>query len=428
MSQSPNGASSPSVAPRQWRTPPGADRPVVPAAHPVLPAADAVAVPETAVVDPAPGTDQLPDLIQSLPWTATTAPAPQLEDAAARRLQGTAAASNAAAPEAGLSGVSPSAAPVAPAPGGPPALGSLTHEGLVRARPERPTGGWRGAVYVLTGGAVNPGLSEQEATRRQQRDRIRAELAAPHTVVVLSMKGGVGKTTVAALLGQMMAQHRGDQVVAVDANPDAGTLADRILGRPLVVTARDLVNDLSSIHDATDLARYTGLAGRLHVLASEHDPAKSEAFNRQDCEQTIALLRRFFHVVVVDSGTGVTHAAVGAALDAAQSLVVVGAPTVDGASRASWTLDWLDAHGYTDLAANAVAALPADRSSPDVDPDAVHRHFAARCRAVVAIPRDPHLATGGAVDLDLLRPATYDAVLALSAAVADEFHGHRSAG
>jgi MinD-like ATPase involved in chromosome partitioning or flagellar assembly len=223
----------------------------------------------------------------------------------------------------------------------------------------------------------------------------------------------------------MLAAHRGDQVIALDANPDAGTLADRILGRSTDTTVRDLLNDLDDVHDATDLARYTGLAGRLHVLASEHDPAMSEAFSRQDCEQTIALLRRFFHVVVIDSGTGVTHKAIGAALDAAQSVVVVGAPTVDGASRASMTMDWLGAHGYITLAAEAVVALPMDRSSDAVDPAAVYGHFATRCRAVIPIPQDPHLATGGLVDLEQLRPATYDAALALTAAVADQFHGAR---
>lgn len=421
MSQNPAATSDEPSAPPQWRT-------LKRAAHQDLPGGGLTT---TAVTDTARPTGneipahRAPNLIQQLAWTATSA------TASAAGADGRPGVSSIAAPlvrphpaQATEHAAADGSSAARPKSGSFPDPGALTHQSLVRRRPERPTAGWRAAVFALTAGAVNPGPSSQEAARRRQRTRIRAELAAPHIVVVLSLKGGVGKTTVTALLGQMLAVLRGDQVVAFDANPDAGTLADRILGRSAQVTVRDLVDDLATIRDATDLARYTGLAGRLHVLASEHDPALSEAFNRQDCEQTIALLRRFFHVVVIDSGTGVTHAAIGAALDAAQSLVVVGAPTVDGASRASKTLDWLQVHGYADLAADAVMALPADRSSPDVDPEVVRELFAARCRAVVPIPRDPHLATGGLVDLDLLRPATYAAALALSSAVADQFQDH----
>jgi hypothetical protein len=40
---------------------------------------------------------------------------------------------------------------------------------------------------------------------------------------------------------------------------------------------------------------------------------------------------------------------------------------------------------------------------------------------VVEIPHDPHLATGGRIELARLRPATHDAFLALAALLADGF-------
>jgi MinD-like ATPase involved in chromosome partitioning or flagellar assembly len=101
--------------------------------------------------------------------------------------------------------------------------------------------------------------------------------------------------------------------------------------------------------------------------------------------------------------------------------VVVGAPTVDGASRASKTLDWLVAHGYSDQVAHAVVVLSCDRTSAEVDPRRVRGHFEARCRGVVEIPHDPHLASGGRIELDRLRPATRDAFLTLAALLADGF-------
>jgi hypothetical protein len=42
---------------------------------------------------------------------------------------------------------------------------------------------------------------------------------------------------------------------------------------------------------------------------------------------------------------------------------------------------------------------------------------------VVDIPHDPHLASGGRIELDRLRPATHDAFLALAALLADGFSG-----
>ncbi len=303
---------------------------------------------------------------------------------------------------------------------------ALTHEQLVRAAAVPPTVGWRGAVLRATGGKVNLGLSREEALERQQLERIQTHLAHPHSVLVISLKGGVGKTTVAALLGLTFAQHRGDQVVVLDANPDAGTLADRLLGRSPAVSVRDLAAAAAAgaVGNPTDLARFATLTGRLHVLASEHDPAKSEAFDQQEYERVIAVLQRFFHVLITDSGTGVTHSATAGALAAARSIVVVGGPTVDGASRASKTLDWLRSNGHGDLADRAVVALAGDRTSPEVDPEAVRRYLAARSRTVVTIPPDPHLATGGPINLSRLRPATYDSARELAAAVADDFAPH----
>ncbi|HCU78761.1 MAG TPA: MinD/ParA family protein, partial [Microbacterium sp.] len=66
-----------------------------------------------------------------------------------------------------------------------------------------------------------------------ERKELSRRIAAPlpggaRFVPVLSRKGGVGKTTVTTLLGMALADARDDRVIAVDANPDRGTLAERI--------------------------------------------------------------------------------------------------------------------------------------------------------------------------------------------------------
>ncbi|WP_433558550.1 MinD/ParA family ATP-binding protein [Pseudonocardia xinjiangensis] len=304
----------------------------------------------------------------------------------------------------------------------PPAAtaAELTDHMIVRPRSDAPTVGWRRAVHAASGGVINLGAGPVERRRHDLAARIRRELPGPHQIAVTSIKGGVGKTTVTALLGLALAEHRGDRVVALDADPDAGTLADRLTGEP-GTTVRDLLDHIEDVQALPDVARFTSLAGRLQVLASEQDAARSVAINRAEYEQVCTVLSRFYNIVVTDSGTGMMHSAMHGTLATTDSLVVVGALTLDSASRASKTLDWLLAHGHRDLVARAVVVLSGDRTSREVDTTRLRAHFSARCRAVVDIPHDPHLAVGGTIEMAALRPATADAVLELAALVADEF-------
>ena len=301
---------------------------------------------------------------------------------------------------------------------------------VVRVRAAAPREGWRAFVYRATGGRWNPGLSNGEARLREQMQKIRTPLPGPHSVVVGSIKGGIGKTTVSALLGLALAEHRGDRVIVIDANPDAGTLGDRLVGEEAAskTTMRDLLNNIDHVRSSTQLAGYTHLAGRLQVLTSEQEPELSELFSEADYETVLRLLARFYEAIITDSGTGVVHSAMQGSLAHADSLVIVGAPTQDGASRASRTLQWLATHGHPELARDAVVVLSYDRHSPFVDESVIHEHFRSRCRAVIELPADRHLATGGLVDLDALSPATRDAALELAATVAEGFHAPRTQG
>ncbi len=296
----------------------------------------------------------------------------------------------------------------------------LTEDAILRHRGDRPEHGWRGGVFRVSGGLVNPGVGSAERERRRLQRRIRRQLPGAHQIAVTSIKGGVGKTTVAACLGLVLAENRGDRVIALDANPDAGTLADRLTSETSV-TVRNLIDNIERARSLTDIARYTSLAGRLQVLASEQDPASSESFDRDEYERVCAVLSRFYNIIITDSGTGLVHSAMEGTLVLADGLVVVGAPTVDGAGRASKTLDWLIAHGYEALVADAVVVLSMDRTSREIDVPKVRSHFESRCRTVVEVPNDPHLATGGRIELGRLRPATVDAFLTVAAELADGF-------
>ncbi len=298
----------------------------------------------------------------------------------------------------------------------------LSSARLLRPLKRPPQSGWRRVLYVLSGKLINPGESPADVRRRELIARINAPLLGCHKIALLSLKGGVGKTTMTATLGATFASLRGDRVVAVDANPDRGTLSQKI---PLETSAtvRHLLRDAQRVRRYTDVRAYTsqGLS-RLEVLASEQDPAVSEAFSEDDYRRTVNLLEHFYNMVLTDCGTGLMHSAMYGVLGVADQIVVVSSGSIDGARSASATMDWLDAHGHGDLVRNAVAVINCvSRSAGGVDLDRVAAHFAGRCRAVVRVPFDPHLQEGAEVDLDRLDPRTRLGLLELAAEVADAF-------
>ncbi|EHI40669.1 hypothetical protein OPAG_00584, partial [Rhodococcus opacus PD630] len=285
-----------------------------------------------------------------------------------------------------------------------------------------PTTGWRKALYQLSGRYINVGNSAKEQRRIELTKQVNQPLQGCYKIALLSLKGGVGKTTTTATLGSTFASLRGDRVIAVDANPDRGTLSQKIpLETP--ATVRNLLRDEQSIEKYSDVRSYTSQSRhRLEVLASDSDPAVSEAFSADDYSRTVTMLEKFYSIVLTDCGTGLMHSAMQTILEEADALVVVSSGSVDGARSASATLDWLDAHGYRELVSRSVAVVNAVRPrSGKVDLPKVVEHFEQRCRLVRLIPFDPHLEEGAEIELERLRLKTRNALLELAAAVASDF-------
>ncbi|WP_435277704.1 AAA family ATPase [Rhodococcus yananensis] len=293
---------------------------------------------------------------------------------------------------------------------------------LVRRARRAPGGGWRRGVHRLTGGLLSPGLSASAAHHDELVARIRQPIGGDYRIAVLSLKGGVGKTTTTIGLGSTFASLRGDCVIAVDANPDFGTLAQRVR-QQTDSTVRDLLRVADDIERYSDVRAHTSqAASRLEVLASERDPAVSEAFSEADYRDVVDILKVYYNIILTDCGTGIMHSAMRGVLDLADALVLVGSPAVDGARSAAATLDWLQHHGYGELVERTVVVISSPRpGATNVDMDALTGHFLSRCRALQVVPFDEHLAEGAEIDLDLLRPATRLAYTELAAMVADDF-------
>lgn len=285
----------------------------------------------------------------------------------------------------------------------------------------KPSKGWRRWVYQLSAGVINPGESARERHRRALVRRVNKRVRGDYRIAVVSLKGGVGKTTTTVALGATLASVRGDRVIAVDANPDFGTLAQR--GPDTTrATVRNLLAD-TDIRRYSDVRAYTSQGeSRLEIMASERDPAVSEAFSEQDYRQVISLLQRFYNIILTDCGTGLMHSAMRGVLEEANAVILVTSPAMDGARSASATLDWLSHQGYDHLAANAIVVVSSARpGATSMDIGALMQYFQHRSRAVHFIPFDDHLAEGAEVLLTLMNRDTQDAFIELAATVADAF-------
>jgi MinD-like ATPase involved in chromosome partitioning or flagellar assembly len=298
---------------------------------------------------------------------------------------------------------------------------SLTANNVLKQRKRPPSTGWRKGLMATTG--INLGPSAKELKHVGFEDRVRTEIPGCHRLAVISLKGGVGKTTSAAALGSMFASLRGDRVIAIDANPDRGTLGDKIVPGLAKSTVRDFVSRSPQLDRYSAVREFTAQAeSRLEVLVSESDPLASLAFSENDYRIISDILEKFYNLILTDCGTGLLHSAMVGVLAKADQVVIVSSASLDGARSASATLDWLEAHNYGELARESVTVITSVRpQAATVHLDEIINHFARRTRAVVAVPYDPHLAEGGQIDLNLMSKGAYQAYLELAAEIADQF-------
>ena len=298
---------------------------------------------------------------------------------------------------------------------------------FVKEQKPRPVGGFRGAMYNLTGGSWNMGPGAKQRQEDELARRISRQLQGSYNTAVLSLKGGIGKTSTTVGVGLTLAEYRGDAPCAIDANPDSGDLVERALGEGIYQqssprTITDLLKNIESVDSLTALARYMHHAGRLHLIAGEQDPEVSDSLTAAEYLRIRKLISSYYSVALTDCGTGVTHNAMSGILQSADNLVIAAGYAVSGAKRARSTLHWLASHGYEDLARNAIVVITdKDEVSSRVDKDAIEEHLSGICRELIAVPHDRGVADGDLVTLDVLKPETRRAYREIAAAIVDGY-------
>jgi MinD-like ATPase involved in chromosome partitioning or flagellar assembly len=308
--------------------------------------------------------------------------------------------------------------------GTPESAAMLTADRLIDVKRRKrvpPEGGFNALLYTASLHLVNRGDSPKVRARKELTARIDKSFeGGTRFVPVLTRKGGVGKTTITALLGMALADAREDRIIAVDANPDRGTLSERV-NKQTRSTVRDIVTLAPTITSFTDFATMVSRdETRLDILASDTDPLLSEAFDENDYNVVADLAARYYSIVLTDCGTGIVHSVMRATLQRADSIVIVSGGSVDEARLASETLTWLEANGYGALVKNAVVALnTATQGTNLVKLEEIEAHFKSRVREIVRIPYDPQLAAGSVINFHELKPLTRSSARELAALVMD---------
>jgi MinD-like ATPase involved in chromosome partitioning or flagellar assembly len=230
-------------------------------------------------------------------------------------------------------------------------------------------------------------------------------LTRPNVIAVISPKGGVGKTTVTFLIGNLLASRLKVRALAVDANPDFGTLARFAPENTRNdYSLADLLAAMPRLTSAAEVWPYVSrLPSGLHLLAA---PERAEVMEQMTPElygDLLAFVSKYYEVVVLDLGTGITDPLAQFAVQRADQVAVVATPEWITTTSVEMALRHLDL-------TQATLILNQGRPGHADDRRAIEDHFAGYGLArSVTIPYDEQLRMmldSGTFTLDALRRAT----------------------
>ncbi|AWT47662.1 type VII secretion protein [Streptomyces actuosus] len=242
---------------------------------------------------------------------------------------------------------------------------------------------------------------------------VRQPVGVGRVVAVTSIRGGVGKSTVAALLGRTFNHYRHDPVLTLEADGALGTLPVRMGAQTVRWSCADLARILKPRMQLTDIIGYLVPVTDGGWLLPAGQGRVGAPLDVRTYRTVTLNLQRHFAVTVVDCETLPGEVA-RTAMDTAHARVVVAPMTAEGIHGTRQVLDWLGQLPHSALATTVVALIA---GSPDATLDA--KTAAAHLREpgvpVVPIPYDRHLAQGGPIHTEMLGQNTRDAAVRLAA-------------
>lgn len=293
---------------------------------------------------------------------------------------------------------------------------------LAAPRKIPPGSGWRKFIYNISFHKINLGESPGERHYRELRARIRRHIRRQFVITLVSGKGGVGVTTMTACIGGVFRECRPTNVIAIDAVPGFGTLADRIDESP--------PGDYTAIINDTDVQGYADIREHLgqnvvglDVLAGNRTSDQPRPLVPAMFAGVLARLRRTHNVMVVDTAPDLEHPVMKTVLENTDTLVFVSGITADRSRPVLRAIDFLSAQGYHELVSHSTVIINHTGSAVDKDALAyLTERFTKVGATVEVMPFDPHLAKGGIIDtVHELRKKSRLRLFEITAGLADKY-------
>ncbi|WP_019632902.1 MinD/ParA family ATP-binding protein [Actinomadura atramentaria] len=252
--------------------------------------------------------------------------------------------------------------------------------------------------------AVGGSGPQDLATQQQVAALLQRAVPSYRQIAVASVRGGAGKTSMAALLATQLARHRGDRVLAMDADAELGSLPLR-----LGVRSEQSLFDLAkrqprSFEEAAQYLARTETG--LWVLSSTRGGRIAGEFTIETFQAALAAISRYFAAAVVDCGAGILTELHRGILGQTHGLVLVTPATADGALSARGALEWFAGNGQQALLSRTVIAMVTHAPQVGADLERAREMLSAWGLPLVLVPYDRHLAAGGSLDLAKLGEAT----------------------
>ncbi|MFK0049183.1 CpaE family protein [Streptomyces sp. NPDC090741] len=251
---------------------------------------------------------------------------------------------------------------------------------------------------------VSSSASREVADATRTAEVLQQPVTTGRQIAVTSIRGGAGKSTVAALLGTTYAHYRQDPVLFVEADPALGSLPVRLGAEALRWTTGDVADIVEPQMSLLDVTGYlVQLRDNAWLLPGSQGQIGAMLDTRA-YERVMVALRRYFGVTVVDCETLPAEVA-RVALSASQARVLTTPATLDGIASTYAVLQWmqsLPAH----VMGSTVVVLTEQSPHSGLDVDEAVRTLRSTGTSVHVLPYDRHLADGGAIRTGLLARAT----------------------
>jgi pilus assembly protein CpaE len=163
----------------------------------------------------------------------------------------------------------------------------------------------------------------------------------PRVIVVVSPKGGSGKTVVTSNVAAALAQRYPGRVVVVDLDVQFGDLATALAVQPEHTLAQ---LTRTPTLDATTVKLFLTPVDGMFLLAGADSPEEADLINHSHVSAVLPLLAQTFDYVLVDTSAGLDERTL-AALECATDLLLVSSLDVPSIKNLRKALDTMDKVG-----------------------------------------------------------------------------------